>query len=47
MAFEALIYKKWPLNSLYSPFYFLAQIQLFADKYRGNVRLIDFKAIFW
>jgi hypothetical protein len=47
MAFEALIYKKWPLNSLYSTFYFLAPRYLLADKYVGNVRLIDFKAIFW
>jgi hypothetical protein len=32
MAFEAPIDKKCPLNSLYSAFYFLAQIQLIADK---------------
>ena len=47
MAFETLFNKKGLLNSIFRTFYFLAPRYLFADKYVGNVRLIDFKAIFW
>jgi len=47
MAFETLFNKKGHLNSFFRTFYFLAPRYLFADKHIVNVRLIDFKAIFW
>jgi hypothetical protein len=47
MAFETLFNKKGLLNSFFRTFYFLVFIHAIPQKHTVNVRLIDFKAIFW
>jgi hypothetical protein len=47
MAFETLFNKKGLLNSFFRTFYFFEIIPAIPQKYVVNLRLIDFKAIFW